>query len=641
MKVIKRDGTIVDYDKEKIVIAIGKANAEVPEEERASDLEIKKIIKYIEGLNKKRILVEDIQDLIEFKLMEMKKFELAKKYIVYRYTRALVRKSNTTDESILRLIKTNSVLEENSVNNNSRVACIQRNYIAGEVSRDLTKRVLLRDKIVDAHESGILHFHDMDYFIQPVFNSSLINIEDMLDNGTVINGEKIESPKGFRVAAIVLSQIVAACIVNQYGGISLDINPLGKYLRRSYDKIYNRINNLVSDTVSKEDIKRIVDQEVEKELEAGVQTIQYQINTMTCANGNNPGVTLFMRIDEKDPYLNENVKIYEQLLKQRIQGILNDEGEYVGITFPKLVYVLDENNALKGGKYDYLTKLAIECSISRGAPSFISAKMMRETYEGNVFSPMGSRAFLTPYRDEDGNYKFSGRFNQGVVTINLPQIGIVADGDMDLFWKLLDERLDLCREALMCRFHALYGGVSDISPIHWQYGAIARLSRNEKIEKYLKNGYSTLSLGYIGLYELTKLMTGVSQTEETGKDFAFKVMKYMKNKCDEWKRDTGIGFVLYGTPAVNLSKRFAKIDLEKFGKIKEVTDKGYYTNSYHVDYREKIDVFDKLSLESEFQKLSNGGFISYVDINDNNNYEDIIKFVYENVLYIEFINTNI
>ena len=640
MKVIKRDGTIVDYDKEKIVIAIGKANAEVPEEERATDLEIKKIIKYIESLNKKRILVEDIQDLIEIKLMEMKRFELAKHYIVYRYTRALVRKSNTTDESILRLIRNDTRdFGEDNLRINSRVASNQRNYIAGEVSRDLTKRVLIREKIVDAHEKGVIFFHDMDYFIHPVFNSSLIDIEDMLDNGTVINGETIESPKSFRVASIVLCQIIADCCSNQYGGLSLNISALGKYLKRSYDKNYARIYDCVSSTVSVDDITKLAELETTRELEAGVQTIQYQINTLMTTSGKNPGVTLFMYLNEKDPYINENARLFEEMLKQRIVGIKNEFGELVSPISPKLVYVLDENNALKGGKYDFLTTLAMECAEKRNAPYFISAKMMREQYEGNVFSPMGVRNMLLPWRDNEGNYKFTGRFNQGIVTINLPQIGIVADGDMDEFWKLLDERLDLCREALMIRHHALMGGTSDTSPIHWQNGAIARLGKGEKIDRFLNNGYSTLSVGYIGLYEVTKLMTGESQTEEHGRDFAIKVMQYMKDKCLEWKRETGIGFVLYGTPADYLSKSLAKIDLERYGKIKEVTDKGYYTNSYHVDYREKIDTYERLNIESEFQKLSIGGFISYVDINEVNNMEELVKYIYENVLYVGFKTT--
>ncbi|MCH5167697.1 MAG: anaerobic ribonucleoside-triphosphate reductase [Erysipelotrichales bacterium] len=641
MKVIKRDGHIVDYDKEKIFIAIGKANAEVLEDEKATDADIKKIIKYIEGLNKKRILVEDIQDIIEFKLMEMKKFQLAKNYIVYRYNRALVRKSNTTDESILSLIRNeNKELNEENSNKNSVLASTQRDYIAGEVSKDLTKRLLLPEKISKAHEDGILHFHDMDYFVQPIFNCCLVNIKDMLDNGTVMNGKMLESPKSFQVACTVMTQIIAAVASNQYGGQSVEVKHLGKYLRVSKEKIEKRIKKVVGKKLDKETIKELVDEETKKELANGVQTIQYQINTLMTTNGQSPFVTLFMNLEEDDPYIEENAMIIEEIIKQRYEGIKNEKGVYITPAFPKLVYVLDEHNCLKGGKYDYLTKLAVKCSAKRLYPDYISAKKMRENYEGNVFSPMGCRSFLSPWKDENGNYKFEGRFNQGVVSINLPQIGIIADGDEDKFWQLFDERLDLCREALMCRHHALLGITSDISPVHWQYGAIARLAKGEKIDKLLMNGYSTLSLGYIGLYEVTKAMKGVSHTDPAGIEFATKVMQHMKDKCAEWKKETGLGFALYGTPAESLCYRFAKIDLEKFGKIKDITDKGYYTNSYHVDVREKIDAFTKLGLESELQRLSSGGAISYIEIpNMQHNLdamEEVVKFIYDNVQYGEF-----
>lgn len=607
MKVIKRDGHIVDYDKEKIEIAIGKANNEVPEEEKATESDIKKIIKYIESLNKKRILVEDIQDIIELKLMEMKRFELAKHYIVYRYNRALVRKSNTTDESILSLLRNeNKELNEENSNKNTVLASTQRDYMAGEVSKDLTKRMLLPEKISKAHEDGVLHFHDMDYFIQPIFNCCLINIKDMLDNGTVINGKMIESPKSFRVACTVTTQIIAVVRSNQYGGQSVEVRHLAKYLRMSHDNIMKRLKKTLGKSVDADTLKKLVDEETNIELKAGVQTLQYQINTLITTNGQNPFVTLFLNLDDKDPYVKENAMIIEEILKQRYEGIKNEKGVYITPAFPKLVYVLDEHNCLKGGKYDYLTKLAVKCSSKRMYPDYISAKKMRENYEGNVFSPMGCRSFLSPWRDENGNYKFEGRFNQGVVSINLPQIGIIADGDEEEFWKLFDERLDLCREALMCRHHALLGVTSDISPIHWQYGAIARLQKGEKIDPFLKGGYSTISLGYIGLYELTKLMKGVSHTEQTGTEFATRVMQHMKDKCAEWKKETGLGFALYGTPAESLCYRFAKIDLERFGKIKDVTDKGYYTNSYHVDVREKIDAFHKLGFEANLQKLSTG-----------------------------------
>ena len=641
MKIIKRDGRIVDYDRQKIEVAIEKANRDVTGKEKATQKEIKEIIDYIESLGKRRILVEDVQDIIEEKLMEIGKYKLAKEYIVYRYNRALVRKSHTTDESILGLIRNeNKELAEENSNKNTMLASTQRDYIAGEVSRDLTNRLLLPEKIVKAHKEGILHFHDADYFVQPIFNCCLINIGDMLDNGTVMNGKLIESPKSFQVACIVMTQIIAAVASNQYGGQSVDIKHLGKYLRKSYNKYKKQIEEKYKGKLSGSTIEELVDARVRHELESGVQTIQYQINTLMTTNGQTPFVTLFLHLDEKDPYIKENAMIIEEILKQRIQGVKNEAGVYVTPAFPKLVYVLDENNCLKGGKYDYLTRLAVKCSAKRMYPDYISAKKMRENYEGNVFSPMGCRSFLSPWKDKNGNYKFEGRFNQGVVSINLPQIAIIADGDEDKFWKLLDERLELCKEALMCRHYALLGTTSDISPIHWQYGAIARLEKGEKIDKLLYGGYSTMSLGYIGIYEMTKLMKGVSHTTPEGHDFALKVMKYLRGATDKWKKETNIGFALYGTPAESLCYKFARLDKEKFGTIKDVTDKGYYTNSYHVDVREKIDAFEKLSFESEFQKISSGGAISYVEIpNMQHNIialETAVKFIYDNIQYAEF-----
>jgi len=641
MKIIKRDGRIVDYDRQKIEVAIEKANRDVTGKEKATQKEIKEIIDYIESLGKRRILVEDVQDIIEEKLMEIGKYKLAKEYIVYRYNRALVRKSNTTDESILGLIRNeNKELAEENSNKNTMLASTQRDYIAGEVSRDLTNRLLLPEKIVKAHQEGILHFHDADYFVQPIFNCCLINIGDMLDNGTVMNGKLIESPKSFQVACIVMTQIIAAVASNQYGGQSVDIKHLGKYLRKSYNKYKKQIEEKYKGKLSGSTIEELVDARVRHELESGVQTIQYQINTLMTTNGQTPFVTLFLHLDENDPYIKENAMIIEEILKQRIQGVKNETGVYVTPAFPKLVYVLDEHNCLKGGKYDYLTRLAVKCSAKRMYPDYISAKKMRENYEGNVFSPMGCRSFLSPWKDENGNYKFEGRFNQGVVSINLPQIAIIADGDEDKFWKLLDERLELCKEALMCRHYALLGTTSDISPIHWQYGAIARLGKGEKIDKLLYGGYSTMSLGYIGIYEMTKLMKGVSHTTPEGHDFALKVMKYLRGATDKWKKETNIGFALYGTPAESLCYKFARLDKEKFGTIKDVTDKGYYTNSYHVDVREKIDAFEKLSFESEFQKISSGGAISYVEIpNMQHNIialETAVKFIYDNIQYAEF-----
>lgn len=641
MKIIKRDGRIVDYDRQKISIAIEKANRDVKGKEKATKEEIKGIIEYIEGLDKKRILVEDIQDIIEEKLMEIGKYKLAKEYIVYRYNRALVRKSNTTDESILGLIRNeNKELAEENSNKNTMLASTQRDYIAGEVSRDLTNRLLLPEKIVKAHQEGVLHFHDADYFVQPIFNCCLINIEDMLDNGTVMNGKLIESPKSFQVACIVMTQIIAAVASNQYGGQSVDMKHLGKYLRKSYNKYKKQIQEKYKGKLSNETIEELIDDKLKAELKSGVQTIQYQINTLMTTNGQTPFVTLFLHLEEDDPYIKENAMIIEEILRQRYEGVKNEAGVNVTPAFPKLVYVLDEHNCLKGGKYDYLTKLAVKCSAKRMYPDYISAKKMKENYEGNVFSPMGCRSFLSPWKDENGNYKFEGRFNQGVVSINLPQIAIIADGDEDKFWKLLDERLELCKEALMCRHYALLGTTSDISPIHWQYGAISRLQKGEKIDKLLYGGYSTMSLGYIGIYEMTKLMKDTSHTQPEGHDFALKVMKYLKETVDKWKKETNIGFALYGTPAESLCYKFARLDKEQFGTIKDITDKGYYTNSYHVDVREKIDAFDKLSFESEFQKLSTGGAISYVEIpNMQHNIpalETAVKFIYDNIQYAEF-----
>lgn len=641
MQVIKRDGRAVTYDRSKIVTAIQKANAEVAPSEQVSVDTIDNIISYIEGKNRTRMLVEDIQDIIEQKLMADGKFVLAKTYIIYRYTRELVRKANTTDESILSLIKNSNkdVMEENS-NKNATVASTQRDLIAGEVSKDLTKRILLPEKIAKAHEDGVLHFHDSDYFLQPIFNCCLINIGDMLDNGTVMNGKLIESPKSFQVACTVMTQIISSVASSQYGGQSVDVRHLGKYLRKSYNKYKSRFEEQFGDQLSAEIIEKMVQERVEDELRSGVQTIQYQINTLMTTNGQSPFVTLFLYLDEKDEYIKENAQIIAEILRQRMEGIKNEKGVYVTPAFPKLIYVLDECNCLKGGEYDYITEMAVRCSAKRMYPDYISAKLMRQNYEGNVFSPMGCRSFLSPWKDEDGNYKFEGRFNQGVVSLNLPQIGILAKRNEEKFWQLLDERLELCYEALMCRHNALVGVTSDVSPIHWQYGAIARLKKGEKIDKLLYNGYSTISLGYIGLYEVTKLMKGVSHTEPDGLDFALRVMNHLRETTDRWKAQTGIAFGLYGTPAESLCYRFARIDKERFGTIEDVTDKGYYTNSYHVDVREKIDAFSKFQFESQFQQISSGGAISYVEIpNMRNNLEalsEVVRYIYDNIQYAEF-----
>lgn len=641
MKVIKRDGREVTYDRNKIIIAIQKANDEVPINERISDEKIHGIVASIEKLGLNTLQVEEIQDMIEQKLMAERKFVLAKTYIIYRYQRQMIRKSNTTDESILGLIQqTNKYAMEENSNKNATVASTQRDLIAGEVSRDLTSRLLLPEKISKAHEDGVIHFHDADYFVQSIFNCCLINISDMLDNGTVMNGKMIESPKSFQVACTVMTQIIAAVASSQYGGQSVDIRHLGKYLRKTKEKFLHSYTEKFGDTLSAEAIERLAQDRTMDELKSGVQTIQYQINTLMTTNGQSPFVTLFLNLREDDPYIDEVALIIEEILKQRIQGIKNESGVFVTPAFPKLIYVLDEHNCLKGGKYDYLTKLAVECSSKRMYPDYISAKKMRENYEGEVFSCMGCRSFLSPWKDENGNYKWEGRFNQGVVSLNLPQIGIIANGNEELFWELMEERLSLCFEALMCRHKALEGTLSNVSPIHWQYGAIARLKPGETIDSLLHGGYSTISLGYIGLYELTKLMTGVSHTEPKGTEFALKVMRRLREACDTWKRNTGLGFGLYGTPAESLCYRFAEIDKRKFGIIKDVTDKGYYTNSYHVDVREKIDAFAKFTFESQFQNISSGGAISYVEIpNLRHNLpalEELVKFIYDNIQYAEF-----
>ena len=641
MKVIKRDGHTVTYDRSKIITAIKKANAEVEPGEKVTDEKIEEIVQGIESKNRPRMLVEDIQDIIEQKLMADGKFVLAKTYIIYRYTRELVRKANTTDDSILSLIKNRNkdVMEENS-NKNATVASTQRDLIAGEVSKDLTRRVLLPEKISKAHDEGVLHFHDADYFLQPIFNCCLINIGDMLDNGTVMNGKLIESPKSFQVACTVMTQIISSVASSQYGGQSVDIRHLGKYLRKSYNKYKNKLVEEFGDKIDDAILEQMAQDRLQDELRSGVQTIQYQINTLMTTNGQSPFVTLFLNLDPNDEYIEENAIIVEEILRQRLEGIKNEKGVYVTPAFPKLIYVLDEHNCLKGGKYDYITKLAVKCSAKRLYPDYISAKKMRENYEGNVFSCMGCRSFLSPWKDENGNYKWEGRFNQGVVSLNLPQIGILAKGNEEKFWSMLDERLDLCYEALMCRHNALLGVTSDVSPVHWQYGAIARLKKGEKIDPLLKDGYSTISLGYIGLYEVTKLMTGKSHTEPEGEEFALRVMNRLRKACDTWKEETGLGFGLYGTPAESLCYRFARIDQERFGTIEDVTDKGYYTNSYHVDVREKIDAFSKFRFESQFQTISSGGAISYVEIpNMRHNLEaleEIVRFIYDNIQYAEF-----
>ena len=641
-EVIKKDGIREDYDTSKIVFAISNANRETSD--KVTIEEIDKIVDIITNNSNEVLSTNEINNIIEEELIKINRLDLVKKYILFNEDHLI--KINTTDNDILSLVACDNkeTMEENS-NKKSTTIPIQRDLIAGECSKDITDRLLLPEKIVKAHKDGILHFHDKDYYIQPMFNCCLVNLGDMLDNGTVINGKLIESPKSFRVASIVTTQIIAAISGAQYGGQSIDIKHLAKYLRVTFDKYQKKrfdkyvekgYSNDEADTRSREDAHDIM----MDELKAGIQTIQYQLNTLMSTDGQTPFVTIFMHMEEGYEYEEELALLIEEILNQRIEGIKNEKGVYITPAYPKLVYVLDECNNLTGGKYDYLTKLAVKCSSKRMYPDYISAKIMRENYEGNVFSPMGCRSFLSCYKDDNGNYKFEGRFNQGVVSINLPQIGIIANKDENKFWKLLDERLELCYEALMIRHNHLKGITSDVSPIHYQYGGIARLKKGEKIDRLLENGYSTISLGYIGLYELTYLMTGKSHTSRKGEEFAVKVMEHLRSKTDKWKEETGIGFGLYGTPAESLCYRFAKIDKERFGNIKNVTDKGYYTNSYHVDVREKIDAFKKLKFESKFQVISSGGAISYVEIpNMNKNLnalEQLVKYIYDNIQYAEF-----
>lgn len=636
MKVIKRDGRMVDYNREKIEIAIEKANNEVMQNERVTKQEIKEITKYVEGLDRKRILVEDIQDIIEEQLMAKKKFKLAKKYMLYRYTRALVRRSNTTDETILGIIKNQNMTGEEEKSREAMLAPTQRDYIAGEVSKDLTKRILLPEKITKAHEDGVLHFHDMGYFIQPIFNCSSINIGDMLDNGIVINGTLIESPKSFQVACDITSRIIITVASGQYGGQSVDISHLGKYVRKSYDKFKKELAESFTEEIEPEVIEKIAKQRLQKEIAAGVQTLQYQINTLITTNGRTPNVSLFLYLKENDKYIAENAMIVEEIIRQKTEGVKNKDGNYIAVKFPRLIYVLDENNSLNGGKYDYITKLSIECSQKCENIGYISAKKMKQNYQGNVFSPMDGLNFLSPWKDENGNYKFEGRFNQGIVSINLPQIAIITDGNEEKFWNLLNERLEICKEALMCRHYSLLGTLSNISPIHWQYGAISRIESGEKIDQYLKNGYSTLSLGYIGIYETTKLMKGVSQISKEGYDFAIKIMKRLKETVERWKKETNLSFTLFGTQSKILAKRFAFIDKEKYGQIKDITSKDYYMNSFYIPEDEELDEIARLKIESEFQNLSLGGAISKVNLSKvQMSIEDLVKFIYENIQYVE------
>ena len=648
MKVIKRDGQMVDYCPEKIEEAIMKANMEVAEEEeKASDIQIKNIIKYIESLKKKRILVEDIQDIIEMKLMKIGKYTLAKKYITYRYTRELVRRSNTTDRSIKELIDGESEYwnTENS-NKNAKIVTTQRDYLAGITSVDITRRFLLAEDIVAAHDEGIIHFHDADYFAQnALHNCDLINIEDMLQNGTNINGVMIEKPHRFLTAMTITTQLITAVASSQYGGATITLTHLAPFVRLSYEAYLKKYKDR---KLTKAQCERFAKEDLKKEIIDGVQTFQYQINSMTTTNGQAPFLSVCMYLGETEEYKEELAMIIEEMLIQRTQGMKNEKGVYITPAFPKLLYVLEEDNIRKDSKYYYLTELAAKCTAKRLVPDYISEKMMKKLKvdkngNGNCYPCMGCRSFLTPYVDNDGKPKYYGRFNQGVVTLNLPDVALSSDKDMDTFWKLMDERLELCHRALQARHKRLSKVTSDVAPILWQHGALARLKKGESIHDLLHNGYSTISLGYAGLYECVKYMTGHSHTDNgKGREFALQVMQKLNDKCKEWKEAENIDYSVYGSPIESTTYKFAKCLRERFGKIKGITDKNYITNSYHVPVFEEIDAFTKLKLESEFQQLSPGGAISYVETpNLTNNIPavlEIINFIYDNIMYAE-LNT--
>ena len=621
MKIIKRDGHIVDYCPEKIETAIKKANLEVEENDRVSETQIKNIIKYIEDLHKKRMLVEDIQDIIEMRLMHLGKYQLAKQYITYRYTRELVRRSNTTDLSIKELINGESEYwnTENS-NKNATVVTTQRDYLAGITSTDITRRFLLPEDIVKAHDEGIIHFHDADYFAQnALHNCELINLDDMLQNGTIINQVMIEKPHRFLTAATIATQIILAVSSSSYGGATISLTHLAPFVRSSYEKYLEKYKKA---KLSKEMCEKLAKEDTKKEIEAGVQTFNYQVNSMTNTNGQAPFLSVAMYLGETEEYKEELAMVIEEFLKQRITGKKKKKGVYITPAFPKLLYVLEEDNINPKGKYYYLTKLAAKCTAKRMVPDYISEKIMKEYKknemgEGECYPCMGCRSFLTPDRSMSlgniskaknyvkGKGKYYGRFNQGVVTINLPDIALTSGKDMDIFWKVFEERLDLCHRALQIRHKRLSKVTSDVAPILWQHGALARLDKGESIHELLHHGYSTISLGYAGLYECVKYMTGHSHTDNgKGKDFALKVMQKLNDACAEWKANEDIDYSVYGTPIESTTYKFAKCLRERFGKIKGITDRDYITNSYHVPVFEEIDAFTKLRLESEFQKLS-------------------------------------
>ena len=647
MKVIKRDGHMVDYCPEKIEIAIKKANEEVQEEDRVSDTQIKNIIKYIESLKKRRILVEDIQDIIEMRLMALNKFALAKEYITYRYTRELVRKSNTTDLSIKELIDGESDYwnTENS-NKNAKVVTTQRDYIAGITSTDISRRFLLPEDIVKAHDEGIIHFHDMDYFAQnALHNCDLINLEDMLQNGTNINGVMIEKPHRFLTAMTIATQLITAVNSSQYGGATITMTHLAPFVRESYNRFLDKYKKR---KFTKAQCEKYAKEDLAKEITDGVQTFQYQINSMTTTNGQAPFLSVCLYLGETDEYKEELAMIIEEILKQRTMGMKNEKGVYITPAFPKLLYVLEEDNIHEDSKYYYLTELAAKCTAKRMVPDYISEKIMKKLKvdkngNGQCFPCMGCRSFLTPYVASNGKPKYYGRFNQGVVTINLVDAALSSDKDMDLFWKIMDERLELCHRALQARHKRLSKVTSDVAPILWQHGALARLGKGESIHELLHHGYSTISLGYAGLYECVKYMTGHSHTDGgKGKEFGLEVMRRLNAACNKWKEEEDIDYSVYGTPIESTTYKFAKCLRERFGKIKGITDRDYITNSYHVPVFEEIDAFTKLKLESEFQELSPGGAISYIETpNLTNNLDavmEVIKFIYDNIMYAE-LNT--
>ena len=650
MKIIKRNGAEEDFDNNKIVVAVAKANTAAGKNKLSLE-QIKDIADYVEykcvKLNR-AVSVEEIQDMVENQIMSTGAFELAKDYVRYRYQRSLIRKANTTDNRILSLIECNNedVKQENS-NKNPTVNSVQRDYMAGEVSKDLTKRMLLPQDIVEADKEGIIHFHDSDYFAQHMHNCDLVNLEDMLQNGTVISETRIEKPHSFSTACNIATQIIAQVASNQYGGQSISLAHLAPFVDVSRKKIYAEVQEEVKTfgcMPSEEAIQEVVENRLRKEVTKGVQTIQYQVITLMTTNGQAPFLTVFMYLNEAK---NEREKkdlamIIEETLKQRYQGVKNESGVWITPAFPKLIYVLEEDNVNEGTEYYYLTEMAAKCTAKRLVPDYISEKKMMELKEGNCFPVMGCRSALSPWKDENGNYKFYGRFNQGVVTINLVDVALSSGGDMKAFWKIFDERLDLCYRALMCRHNRLRGTLSDAAPILWQNGALARLKKGETIDRLLYGGYSTISLGYAGLYECVKYMTGKSHTDQETTPFALEVMEYMNKACNRWKDETNIGFSIYGSPIESTTYKFAKCLQKRFGIIEGVTDRSYITNSYHVNVSEEIDAFSKLKFESQFQALSTGGAISYVEVpNMQNNIPavlGIIRYIYDNIMYAE-LNT--